>query len=542
MANKRCAILVGVGKFEGSEEDNLKCVAEDLKLMKSSLEGHNYEVFEISDRNVQYLTLELFKAKFTELLEKIQGYNLVLFYFSGHGINHQGKDKLVFSDSNSDSTTINNFVELEELLGQLISKFSNDILVLIDACRTSFTYRDIKEQNSSWGETILPKPLDNENSRMNVVFSCGKNESSQIISNSNHPDISLFTKIFCASLEIRLGSNNIDDTLEFIAERMPKEAEAHGVLSKQTIIHKRPSDLGVKVSRLYNYSFRNSVSLNRKSEIPTHIRDNISNRLKDLNASGSSLIVPIDDGLTDDIWAILLVLETLGLVKVELRANSFEIIKIWQKTETKVDDFFFESLSEIIEKSLQLSINWQSKFHIERRSNLLEKVIAGSELLHTLEMARVKTNGKPLNHKDINKVFFLKPEDSEIYFLSDKTDHDDHKLPEIELIKDKRDDLDMVKQLIETTFGITIQSLSFKDTKVTDFSMSDGVLTQYDVRIYVPAINGSSIDFLGRKEHFSWKEFGTFINSEKRIRQLHGLKGSLSEIVQELNLEKQSSI
>jgi uncharacterized caspase-like protein len=130
-ADKRVALVVGNGKYVNTAK--LPNAARDAEAMASALGTLGFEVVKGVDVNrdsmEQLLRLFLDKAKTAEV---------ALFFYSGHGLQVDGRNYLIPVDAKIESRSDLNFgtVELDKILGSLDDPARANIVIL-DACRNN---------------------------------------------------------------------------------------------------------------------------------------------------------------------------------------------------------------------------------------------------------------------------------------------------------------------------------------------------------------------------------------------------------------------
>jgi hypothetical protein len=132
ITEKRFALIIGNSIYKNVHK--LRCPVMDANLMETSLRNFGFDVIKYTNAG---------KAEVLEALniihDKVALYNVVFFYYSGHGVQLDGIDYLVPSDANgidqsglkAESVPIHYF--LDEL-----EKYSDNVnIVILDACRNN---------------------------------------------------------------------------------------------------------------------------------------------------------------------------------------------------------------------------------------------------------------------------------------------------------------------------------------------------------------------------------------------------------------------
>lgn len=129
---KRVALVIGNSEYKNRPLKNPKADSED---MRDFLKSANFDVIFVNDANLSEL-----KEGFDVYFEKIKLAEVGFVYYSGHGIEHKGRNYLLpvnFNVSDEDeiprqSLDISSIVEK-------INKYERKVnVVIIDACRSSF--------------------------------------------------------------------------------------------------------------------------------------------------------------------------------------------------------------------------------------------------------------------------------------------------------------------------------------------------------------------------------------------------------------------
>jgi len=129
---KRVALVIGNSEYKNRPLKNPKADSED---MRDFLKSANFDVIFVNDANLSEL-----KEGFDVYFEKIKLAEVGFIYYSGHGIEHKGRNYLLpvnFNVSDEDeiprqSLDISSIVEK-------INKYERKVnIVIIDACRSSF--------------------------------------------------------------------------------------------------------------------------------------------------------------------------------------------------------------------------------------------------------------------------------------------------------------------------------------------------------------------------------------------------------------------
>jgi len=151
---KRIALVIGIENYKISP---LKNPVNDALLMKDTLENLNFEVLYYEN-----LDQKSFKEAIYAFEDKIKKFNSpdtdVLFYYSGHGIQHNGENYLIPINSKFDSPRD---LEYETIpLGRVVSSLEGADgvkIVFLDACRNSPFRSYVRGTNKGLSYFIAPK-------------------------------------------------------------------------------------------------------------------------------------------------------------------------------------------------------------------------------------------------------------------------------------------------------------------------------------------------------------------------------------------------
>lgn len=130
LGERRVALVFGIDKYQ-SPQRSLKNAVNDARAIEDSLSVLGFEVFSHSNR-----PLARMKDALADFVEVARGADVALIYFSGHGIEIAGENRILPADTDSSSlerlkaTTL----PLDDLAGLLLSVADTGI-VIVDACR-----------------------------------------------------------------------------------------------------------------------------------------------------------------------------------------------------------------------------------------------------------------------------------------------------------------------------------------------------------------------------------------------------------------------
>ncbi len=128
---KKLALVIGNASYPQSE---LKNPVRDAKAMRDKLKSIGFEVLYEEDASTEKMDSIL-----KSFYEKLQGCDIGLFYFSGHGIESSGVNYLlpISSKIKDESDLKRNAVDLSEILSTASYSGSGQLVFIIDACRNN---------------------------------------------------------------------------------------------------------------------------------------------------------------------------------------------------------------------------------------------------------------------------------------------------------------------------------------------------------------------------------------------------------------------
>ena len=137
MKNRR-ALLIGVPEYDSDKIDNLLIVNQDIELLHSSLEKSGFSVRSLGADGEATSSQNKIKQAIRKECKEARNTEILLLYFSGHGIHYQGKDYLVPSDADLDDAECIQDYLIPTDLGEIVNLDSYNaqtIIFFIDACR-----------------------------------------------------------------------------------------------------------------------------------------------------------------------------------------------------------------------------------------------------------------------------------------------------------------------------------------------------------------------------------------------------------------------
>lgn len=129
---KRVALVIGNSEYKNRPLKNPKADAED---MRDFLKDANFDVIFINDASLSDL-----RNGFDNYFEKIKKADVGFIYYSGHGIEHKGRNYLLPINFNvvDEDEIPRQSLDISSIV-EKINKFERKVnVVIIDACRSSF--------------------------------------------------------------------------------------------------------------------------------------------------------------------------------------------------------------------------------------------------------------------------------------------------------------------------------------------------------------------------------------------------------------------
>ena len=166
-SEKRLAIVIGNNSY--IKLDSLTKPSIDADNMQNKLVHLGFDVMEVRDATKTEMK-NSFNEFFTFAANK--NYNMVLVYFSGHGVRYDGKDYMLPIDAKSNyKYAEKNYYSVNKLLDEFhnnVTKQSDgtNFIIIMDACRKPFGNKTIKEVESN--------PIIKENELLFYAVSVGE--------------------------------------------------------------------------------------------------------------------------------------------------------------------------------------------------------------------------------------------------------------------------------------------------------------------------------------------------------------------------------
>ncbi len=496
MKSNRGAILLGIENYESKDFDNLSVVKNDLASIEEALLNHNYRTISILDENHN---LEINSKQ--EVLdftvsslenEVLKNVDTLIVYFSGHGINHEGRDYIIFGDGGAPGSSghINGNLELDKFSELILNTHdASTIIFILDACRNNVN--NIPGYNKKWvSSTSFCRKTESQ-----IIFglvACGENEYAYFgdgIRYSQKPN-SFFTKAVCdyllspelKKLDIQTFYSKIVEQIQIVLRDRGKEN-----IQQPKIIYEK-SEIGVR--ELSAIDVRNKFPNSLNSPFPKLKRGELSKFLELLTSNKNEHYGPAY--ITDIQLGVCMILETLGLIKVRKgdKPEEYIIDRSWLITSKKIDDYFMKSLARAIKDKVKTNIDWNSPLATSRNLRSMERKVSGSELVHTYQEAivnQINEKQEDIKEKYVVKILIpIKYKKSGLKIVTELYGTiGSYVLPVMKLDykSSKKAFIDPLTQM----FGASIVSVLDKRLEpFNDYSPNTGMYTRYYVRILIP--------------------------------------------------------
>jgi len=274
---KRSALIVGIDNYHDSQIQNLKCAENDCAKLAGFLEfAANYD--DVKMLHGFNATNEKILDSAVEMVNQLDEDDLFLFFFSGHGTEHNGKHLLLCPNVKySRLEFMQQVVPIDLLKRETESKKLNRVFIL-DACRSNLLNARAAKPEGLKGEQILrdivarPSTSRQNNGSLAVLCSCEENSQAAEIPGCGQ---GLFSAAFLDVLNSGVQASAdiaLTDSLESdIAEKMYQLARKHGLPQNQQPWIQRsgppPVILGSKI--IVNSSKKNESP--KPNELKLHV-------------------------------------------------------------------------------------------------------------------------------------------------------------------------------------------------------------------------------------------------------------------------------
>ncbi|NEP11048.1 MAG: hypothetical protein F6K14_12705 [Symploca sp. SIO2C1] len=226
---KRRALLIGVPEYESDAIKNLPVVCQDLEALNFSLEQSGYRVSSLGTDNASQLTRNKIRYSLRRECREAKGIEILLLYFSGHGLHYNGRDYLVPADAFlDDPESIEEYLVSTDLSNIIDQADAKTIIFVIDACREGVKLGVKQTYLASWS-----RGERNKASKRNfvVVFACGSGQVSQYV--RGEAGFSLFSKALAEVLDPQHPACTLGEVLEATKSRLDALVTEHGKQAQQ---------------------------------------------------------------------------------------------------------------------------------------------------------------------------------------------------------------------------------------------------------------------------------------------------------------------
>jgi hypothetical protein len=136
IVEKRIALVIGNSDY--NNKTPLKNPVNDANLMAATLEELDFEVIKRTDASLKDM-----RDAIIEFNQKLDSFNVALFYYAGHGVQVDGTNYLLPTDAKIETRNTCEFesISLSDVVNQLKRNPDNTNIVILDACRDN-PYRE----------------------------------------------------------------------------------------------------------------------------------------------------------------------------------------------------------------------------------------------------------------------------------------------------------------------------------------------------------------------------------------------------------------
>lgn len=221
---KRRALLVGVPEYESNVLEDLPVVRRDLEILHAAVEQSGYSVRTMGTEGIDQTGQNKLLRAFRKELLNARGLDVLLLYFSGHGIHYDGSDYLLPSDADFDDPAFVQYLITPDALSDAIDQCdAKTIVFFIDACRhgVKLGTKDIGLTNWSRGEVRKA-----HHRSYILVFSCGPGQVSQYVASER--GASLFSTALADVLDVKYPATTLGEVLDMTQRRLAELIAENG--------------------------------------------------------------------------------------------------------------------------------------------------------------------------------------------------------------------------------------------------------------------------------------------------------------------------
>jgi hypothetical protein len=204
-ANDKLALVIGNKNY--TNQTGLQNPISDAKLIRDTLQGMDFDVMEVYNKNLNTLS-----DKLDVFINRARGAKVAVIYYAGHGIG-VGRNNYLIPIGASNLSVDNlgrKLMSLGELKGA-VAKAKGFGVVFFDACRNSFFSGQIQGLGSGRGSRALVQPTVRRGQNILVSFSTQAGKiAKDDVNNGNHSPYALaLSENLNRSKDIRLVMGSV---------------------------------------------------------------------------------------------------------------------------------------------------------------------------------------------------------------------------------------------------------------------------------------------------------------------------------------------
>jgi hypothetical protein len=152
---KRLALIIGNSCYENENIVNLDNSINDSNSITEKLKKLSFKVIQRNN-----LTYKETKEIFENFANEMKSYDEGLFYYAGHGIQYQGNNYLVPTDSylQTPSNILYDCIPFIEIFKNIENLVEKSFILILDACRDNPYLRQWSNDNNSMGLATMEAP------------------------------------------------------------------------------------------------------------------------------------------------------------------------------------------------------------------------------------------------------------------------------------------------------------------------------------------------------------------------------------------------
>ncbi|MHB8117431.1 MAG: caspase family protein [Methanothrix sp.] len=178
--SKRRALLIGVPKYRVNCITPLPFIRNDLKILQEALESSGFKVESIIGIGKHTATPGEIRGEIHEFCRKAEKSDILLLWFSGHGVHFEGNSYLVPYDARIDDPDLKPYlISVEDFRKEFENSKATTILFFIDACREGI---ELGTMSVSPFQAWSPEKLKlSKNRDVAFIYSCSPGQVSSFI-------------------------------------------------------------------------------------------------------------------------------------------------------------------------------------------------------------------------------------------------------------------------------------------------------------------------------------------------------------------------